>query len=299
MKNKIIAILGPTASGKSDWAVKLAKSIGNAEIISVDSRQVYKGMDLGTGKITKKEMKGVPHHLIDVASPKRKFTFAQYKIIALKALKEIFKKEKIAIICGGTLFYLYSFLNNKKFPEVEPDWNLRKKLERENTEELFKKLEKIDKRRASKIDRKNKRRIIRAIEVVLKTKKPVEPIKENPLPWPVLKIGVKKNKEEIKELIEKRLLKRINKGMIKEVERLHKEGVSFKRLESFGLEYEWIAKFLQNKISKEEMTERLQKAIKRFSKNQIKILEKDKEIKWFKNYKEAEKEAKNFLKTKK
>lgn len=303
MKSKIIAILGPTASGKSDWAVKIACKIeknkwggfDSAEIISADSRQVYKGMDIGSGKITKEEMKGIPHHLLNVASPKRKFTFAQFKKLALESIEKITNKNKVPIICGGTFFYIYSLLNNAGFPKVKPDWKLRKELEKKSSEELFERLKGLDKRRASSIDKKNKRRLIRAIEVVLKTKKPIRPISKNPLPYPLLKIAIKKEKEETERLIEKRLLKRIENGMIEEVKNLHQQGVSFKRLEEFGLEYKWVAKFLKKEISKEEMIERLQSSIKRFAKNQMKILKKDKEIKWFKDYKEAEKEVKKFL----
>jgi len=303
MKGKIIAILGPTASGKSDWAVKIAKKIEKnnwagfkgSEIISADSRQVYKGMDIGSGKITKKEMKDIPHHLLSIASPKRKFTFAQYKKIALEKIEKIIEEKKVPIICGGTLFYIYSLLNNLSFPEVRPDWDLRKRLEKETAEDLFKKLKKLDKKRALNIDKKNKRRLIRAIEVVSKTKKPVKPIRKNPLPYPLLKVAIKKQREEIEKLIEKRLSKRIKKGMIKEVKKLHDQGVSFKRLEEFGLEYKWISKFLKKEISEKEMKEKIQKSSQKLAKNQIKILEKDKDVRWFKEYKKAEKEVKKFL----
>jgi len=290
---KIIVVLGPTASGKSDLAVKIAKKL-DGEIISADSRQVYKGMDIGTGKVTpdtknsKKYVfthKGIPHHCIDVASPKRRFTVAQYRRLAIKAINKIFKKNKIPIICGGTAFYIYSLINGISIPEVKPDWKLRKKLEKKNSEELFQMLKQKDPRRAQTIDKKNKRRLIRAIEITEKLNK-IPRLQKKPLPYPVLIIGIKKEKEELKRLIRNRLLKRLKKGMIDEVKRLKKQGLSWKRLEEFGLEYKYIALYLQGKIRKQEMIEKLQKEIERFAKRQMTWFKKDKRIHWIKNEQE-------------
>jgi len=291
---KLIVILGPTASGKSNIAVKLAKRF-NGEIVSADSRQVYRGMDIGTGKITKKEMRGIPHYLLDVASPKRTFSVAQYKKLAEKAIKKILRKKKIPILCGGTGFYIQAVVDDISFPPVKPDWQLRKKLEKKSTKELFEILKKLDPNRAKKIDKNNPRRLIRAIEIVKKTKKPVPEIKKNPK-YDILMIGIKKEKEELKKLIGKRLKKRLKQGMIKEVENLKKSGISWKKLESFGLEYKWIAKYLQKQISKSEMIEKLKKYIEDYARRQMVWFKKDKRIVWVKNYKEAEKLVKNFLK---
>ena len=302
---KIIVILGPTASGKSDLAVKIALWLSSkktkkdfliegAEIISADSRQVYRGMNIGTGKIKKEEMKGVPHHLLDVASPKRNFTVAQFVDLAKKAISKIFKKKKIPIICGGTWFYIYALVNDYSFPRVKPDWKLRKKLEKKSEKELFKELKKLDPKRAKTIDPHNKRRLIRALEIVKKIGK-VPPLKKQPLPYPVLFLGVEKNFSELKKLIEKRLLKRLKQGMINEVKKLRESGISWKKLESFGLEYEWIAKYLQGKIKKEEMIKKLQREIEKFAKRQIKIFKKDKRVVWVKNEKKAKKITREFL----
>ena len=168
MLKKLIVILGPTASGKSDLAIKFAKKF-NGEIISADSRQVYKKMDIGTGKITRKETKGVPHYLLDVVSPKRKFTVVQYRKLAIKAINKIFEKGKVPILCGGTGFYIQAVIDGVIIPEVKPDWKLRRKLEKKTTEELFKWLKKLDSKRAKIIDKKNKRRLVRALEVIIKT----------------------------------------------------------------------------------------------------------------------------------
>jgi len=295
MDKKLIVILGPTASGKSGLAVKLAKKF-NGEIISADSRQVYKGMDIGTGKVTKKEMEGIFHYLLDVVSPKRRFTVFQYRKLAINAINKILKKGKIPVLCGGTGFYIQAVVDGILIPEVPPDWKLRKKLEKKSLKELFFQLKKLDPKRAKKIDKKNPRRLIRALEVIIKTKKPIPALKKKPLPYPVLMLGIKKDFQTLKKLIKGRLLKRLKKGMIAEVKRLKKSGVSWKRLEDFGLEYRWITKFLQKKISFLEMKEELQKDIEHFAKRQMTWFKRDQKIRWVKNYKEAEKLVKKFLK---
>lgn len=293
--NKIIVILGPTASGKTSLSIKLAKKF-NGEIISADSRQVYKGMDIGTGKITKKEMEGIPHYLLDVSNPKKRFTVSDYKKLADKAINKIFKKGKIPFIVGGTGFYIQSITDGFSIPQVEPDWNFRKKLEKQSAEKLFEKLEKIDPKRAENIDRSNKRRLIRAIEIVAKTKKPVPEIINSAPPFKILFIGIKKSKEELDNLIKIRLLERIESGMINEAKKLKKSGVSFKRMEELGLEYRYMALYLQKKITYEEFISRLQKEIEHYAKKQMVWFKRDKRIKWIKNCKEAEKLAKTFLK---
>jgi len=291
---KLITILGPTASGKSELAVRLAQKF-NGEIISADSRQVYKGMDIGTGKVRKKEMKGIPHYLLDVANPKRRFTVAQYRKLAVNAINKIFKKRKLPILCGGTGFYIQAIVDGIIIPEVPPDWRLRKKLEKKSVKELYHILKKLDPRRAKTIEKDNPRRLIRAIEVVMKTKKPVPVLKINPLPYPVLIIGIKKEKKELSSLIKRRLLKRLRKGMIAEVKRLKNSGLSWKRLEEFGLEYRYIAQYLQRKIKYNEMLEKIQKESEQFAKRQMTWFKRDKRIKWIKKQPKAEKLVKEFL----
>lgn len=295
---KLIVILGQTSSGKSSLAVKLAKKF-SGEIISADSRQVYRGMNIGTGKVSKKEMRRVPHYLLDVASPKRRFTVAQYRKLVLRAINKIFRKNKIPILCGGTGFYIQAVIDGLVIPEVKPDLLLRRSLDSLNTEELFKKLKKLDPRRTKNIDSHNRRRLIRALEIVIKTKQPVPILKKNPLSYPVLIIGIKKNPEELKKLIKKRLLKRLKQGMIAEVEKLHNPpaggGISWKRLEEFGLEYRWIARYLQKKIIYNEMVEFLRKDIEHFAKRQMTWFQRDKRIRWIKNHEEAIKLVKIFL----
>lgn len=284
-KPKIIVVLGPTASGKSDLAVKLAKKI-NGEIISADSRQVYKGMDIGTGKITKKEMASIPHHLLDIISPKKQFSVSQYQKLANQAIKKILKKGKIPIICGGTGLYIDAVIDNVVFPDVPPNYQLRKKLEKLTTAELFEKLRRLDPKRAKNIDKNNPRRLIRALEIVLVSKKPVPEIKKQ-RNYDALKIGIKRQPTELKKLIKKRLLKRMEIGMVEEIKKLHKQGVSWKRLFDFGLEYRWVSLGLQKKVSQTEMIEKLNKAIVDYAKRQITWFKHDKEIHWVNNYEQA------------
>ncbi len=278
-KPKIIVVLGPTASGKSNLAVEIAKKF-NGEIISADSRQVYKGMDIGTGKITKKEMSGVPHYLLDIASPQKQFSVGEYKKLAQKAINKIISKNKVPIICGGTGFYIQAITENLDIPEVAPDWKLRKQLEKRTTEKLLEQLKKLDPDRASSIDVKNRRRLIRAIEIVLKTGRPVPPLnyaaRGGPaVGWDVLYIGIKKSIPELKKLIHKRLIKRINAGMIGEIKKLHDRGVNWNRLDDFGLEYRYVARYLQRILTKEQMIEQLEQQIINFAKRQMT---------WFKKY---------------
>jgi tRNA dimethylallyltransferase len=271
--NKIIVVCGPTATGKSDYAVTLAKQI-NGEIISADSRQVYRGLDIGSGKITKREMKGVPHHLLDVADPKRVFSVAQFQKKAATIIKDIVKRGKTPIICGGTGFYIDAVVYNSTFPEVKPNAQLRKKLEKETVETLAKQLKKLDPRRYKTIELKNKVRLIRAIEIATALGKVPKLVRkpQYDVEWIYLDFP----DDVLKKRIHDRLLKRMKQGMVKEVQNLHeKHNVSWKRLESFGLEYRYLSFYLQKKVSKHEMLQQLESEIWRFAKRQRT---------WFKKY---------------
>jgi tRNA dimethylallyltransferase len=328
---KIIVILGPTASSKSDIAVSLAKKF-NGEIVSADSRQVYRELNIGTGKITKKEMKGVRHYLLDVASPNHRFTASEYKKLAEKAIRKILVKGKIPIICGGTGFYIDALLGDKQIPEVPPNQKLQKQLEKKPVEELFEILKKLDPERAKNIDSKNPRRLVRAIEICKALGKvpplrpdfaKATPDKQNfagqakydaikigiapqkeithPNPSLILREGPKGKKyildeEKLKERINKRIEKWFKMGLLKEVQNLHKKGLSWKRMGEIGLEYKIVSLFLQNKISKQEMIERMQIETYQYAKRQMTWFHKTKNVFWLPSkIGMIEKEVKRFL----
>lgn len=296
MKPKIIVILGATSTGKSDIAVNLAKYTlkNKAEIISADSRQVYKGLDLGTGKITKKEMRGVPHHLLDVANPKKVFTVTDFKTIADKKIKEILARGNTPIICGGTGFYIDAVTNNIIFPEVPPNKKLRKELEQKSPNQLLNILEKLDKSRAQDIkiknEQNNKVRIVRAIEIAKTLGKVPKYTKQNQK-YEFIKIGLQLDKKDLREKIKTRLFARIKKGMLAEAKNLHKNGLTFKRMNELGLEYRYMAMFLKEKINKNTMIDELTNKINQYAKRQKTWFKRDNEIKWFnpQNYQEIEK----------
>jgi tRNA dimethylallyltransferase len=271
-KPKIMVVCGPTATGKSDYAVKLAKEI-NGEIISADSRQVYKGLDIGSGKITKKEMLGIPHYLLNVISPKKIFSVSDFQKKGANTIQKILRKGKTPIICGGTGFYIDALIYDNQFPAVPENKSLRKDLAKLSLEELSKKIKSLDKRRWSEIDLKNKVRVVRAIEIA-QTLGKVPKVKKQKI-YDVEWIYLDFPDEILKKRIHDRLIKRMQKGMIKEVKSLHANGVSWPRLESLGLEYKYLALFLQNKLSKQEMLEQLEKAIWHYVKRQRT---------WFKKY---------------
>lgn len=284
-KPLVIAIVGPTAIGKSDFAVALAKKL-DGEIISADSRQVYVGLDIGTGKIKKKEMRGIPHHLLDVANPKVQFSVADFKILAEEKIIEIFGRGKIPIVCGGTGLYVDTLLSGAIYPEVPPNKSLRKILASKTADELFVILKKLDSTRAKNIDSKNPVRLIRAIEIAKAIGKVPKVRREKK--YRTLYIGLDANDDILRSNIHARLLTRIKGGMIEEVKNLQKNGLSWKRLHELGLEYRYVALFLQNKnsknkISKAEMLLQLEKEIWQYAKRQRTWWKRNKEILWIKS----------------
>lgn len=287
-------VLGQTATGKSDMAVKMAKDF-DGEIISADSRQVYRGLDIGSGKITKEEMNGVPHYLLDVVSPRTIFTVTDFQHKAYRVIEDILNRGKVPIIAGGTAFYIQSIVEGLVFPKIKEDKKLRIKLEKMSLEKLKEKLKKIDPERFSEIDQNNKVRLVRAIEITTLNKK-VPKLKKEPK-YDSLQIGLKWPKEILNKRIHDRLISRAENGMIEEVQKLHNSGISWRRLEELGLEYRYISLFLRDKLSKEEMLEILENKIRQFSKRQMTWWKRDKSIKWFtpKEYSKVKKEIKKFL----
>lgn len=291
-----IVIIGPTASGKSSLAIQLARKF-NGEIISADSRQVYKGMDIGSGKVSKKEQRMVPHHLLDVVSPKRQYTVSHYKRDAAKVIKTISDNKKLPFIVGGTAFYIYALIDDLKIPEIKPNADLRKKLSNKTIPELQTILKNLDPKRYRQIDAKNPVRLIRAIEINISTGHPVPPIKKiKNHNTKTLIIGIKKDRKELDHLIDERVDIRLKNGMIAEVKRLLKEGVGHKKLQWFGLEYKYISLYLQGKLTRQEMDCKLKTAIHQFSRRQMTWFKRDKRINWVTSTKQGEALIERFIK---
>jgi tRNA dimethylallyltransferase len=278
-KRKVISIVGPTASGKTSLSIELAHRF-SGEIISADSRQVYKGLDLGSGKVTIEEMQGVPHHLLDVALPEQIYTVSDYVREAQIVLEDIQQRGRLPIIVGGTFLYIDALLGRISFPEVPPNDALREELERMSTEDLFTKLSHMDARRASDIDKDNRRRLIRALEISTALGAVPLPILESP--YDVLTLGIALDKEELYTNIHKRIIDRIERGMVEEVKQLHENGLSYDRLESLGLEYRYIARHLKGELPYCEMLDVLETKTRQFAKRQITWLKRDKGLVWVK-----------------
>ncbi|MEK7081807.1 MAG: tRNA (adenosine(37)-N6)-dimethylallyltransferase MiaA [Patescibacteria group bacterium] len=296
MKKQILVIVGPTAVGKSALAVWLAKKL-NGEVISADSRQVYRGLNIGTGKIAKKEMRGVPHHLLDVAEPNKQFSAADFVRLGRAVIADIMARGRTPIICGGTGFYISALLGEISLSSTPPNPKLRARLLKKSAAALFAILKKLNPAQAKKIDLNNPCRLIRAIEIAsylykhknLAEKQHTLTLSDsNKLVYPtwelnsqVIKIGMTLPPEKLKEKIRTRLLAQIKTGMVAEAKHLHKNSLSWKRMEELGLEYRYLSRFLRGKISKNEMVEKLVTEIWRYAKRQMTWFKRDKTIRWF------------------
>lgn len=299
---KIIVIAGPTASGKSELAVKIAKKY-NGEIISADSRQIYRGLTIGTGKVIgrwrtigKEKFflyKGVIHHCIDFVSPRRQYSVAEYQECAREAIRAITARAHVPIITGGTGFWIEAVVYDLALPEVKPNKRLRKSLEKKNPAELFRILARLDPRRAEEIDPQNPRRLIRAIEIAT-TLGHVPRIRKK-APYAVLWLAPEVDPAALMRTIAKRLDTRIAHGMIKEARALRHEGLSWKRFFELGLEYKYMAQYLQGQISRNNMREELLRAIRHYAKRQMTWCARVREMHWIRNEPEAMRLTSGFL----
>lgn len=279
-KPKILVIVGPTASGKTDLAIQLALKL-NGEVISADSRQVYRGLDIGSGKVTPIEARGIPHHLIDIADPADLYSVEQFKHDAMKAIEDIVKRGKLPIICGGTGFYIESVIKNIIRPKVATNKKLRDELAKHSLKELQEKLKSLDPVYAKKIDIHNPVRIIRAIEIATELGS-VPELVELPSPYEFFQIGIDAEDTLLRKRIEKRLENRFEQGMIDEVISL-KKSVSFERLFELGLEYRYISLFLKGELTEFDMKQKLALEIWHYAKRQRTWFKRDKTIHWIKN----------------
>lgn len=320
---KLIVILGPTASGKTDLSLKLARRF-NGEIVSADSRQIYRGMNIGTGKIeadkrglqrgfTRIVAKGVPHYMIDIVDPDQEFTLADYKKMALAAIRDILKRGKVPFLVGGTGLYIQAVVDNLVIPKVPPNKKLRAQFEKELrianlryhkhcdrniygvnvkkkvVERWFKKLLKLDPEAIHVVDSKNPRRIIRAIEVCLATHQPFSKLREKGEPlFDVLQIGINVARSVLYKRIDQRVDKMIKEGLIEETKRLlEKYDPSLPSMSGIG--YKEIGDYLRGEISIREAVEQIKYRTHAYARRQLTWFRRDQRIKWVKSYKEAEK----------
>lgn len=295
LKPNIYVIGGPTASGKSKLAVELAKRI-NGEIISADSMQIYKDMNIGTAKLTKEEMQGIKHHLLDFVSPEERYSVANFKTDAKIKIEEILKKGKTPIIVGGTGLYIDSMIYGIEFQDEKIDKEYREELnelaEKEGLERLYEEARKIDPEAMKKISINDKKRIIRVLEIYHKTGKTKTEVekesRKNEIKYNYKTFAITMNREKLYERIEKRVDQMIEQGLIEEVQSILNKYHKFPTAMQ-GLGYKEVVEYLENKLTKEEMIEKIKKKTRHYAKRQLTWFRKNKETIWLDGEKPLEK----------
>lgn len=286
IKPKVIVICGPTASGKTALSIELAKKI-NGEIVSSDSMQIYKYMDIGTAKPSKEEMQGVKHYLLDFVEPNKRYSVAEYKKDAEKAIEEIISKGKTPIVVGGTGLYVDSLIYGIEYQNIELDEKYRKELEekaqKEGLEKLYEEAKKIDPQAMEKISSNDKKRIIRVLEIYkatgkTKTEQEIQS-RKNGVKYDYKVFAINMDREKLYERINKRVDIMIEQGLIQEVENLLKKYNEFPTAMQ-GLGYKEVVEYLQGKTTKEEMVEKIKMETRRYAKRQITWFKKNKQIIW-------------------
>lgn len=286
--NSVVVIVGPTASGKTSLSIELAKRL-NGEIISADSMQIYKYMDIGTAKPTVDEMQGIKHYLIDEILPNEEFNVVRYKELANQYIKEIFNKNKLPVIVGGTGLYISSLINNINFSESESDWELREKLKKEAQENgpqfIHNKLRAVDPDAADSIHPNNIKRVIRALEVYHQTNKPIsyhnKISRGIPSEFNFILIGLTMDRQLLYDRINKRVDIMLQNGLVDEVKKLVELGFADSLISMQGIGYKEILSYLNNERSLDEAIEIIKRDSRRYAKRQITWFKRINEIKWF------------------
>jgi tRNA dimethylallyltransferase len=303
---KLIVIVGPTACGKTDWALRLAKK-HKGDIISADSRQVYKKMDIGTAKEPGEWRRDglrrtyyiddIPHRLLDFLDPGKAFTVAEFRDQAIKYTKMAHNSGLLPIVTGGTGLYVHALTDNLQIPRVPPNKKLRISLEEKTNKELMIWLESLDPKTAESVDMNNTRRVIRALEVCILSGQPFseQQIKGDPI-FDILQIGIDVSREVLYDRINKRVEKMFDLGLLKEVEGLMKQKYSWDLPSMSGIGYSQFKDYFDNNVSLDEVKENLKRDTRRYSKRQLTWFKRDKRIRWCQNYDEAEKLIEDFLK---
>jgi len=266
-KKKIIIVLGATATGKSDLAIDLAK-IFNGEIISADSRQIYRGMNIGSNKITKQEQQNIKHHLLDIVNPDKIFTLYDWQKLTFKLIKEILAKNKLPIIAGGTGLYISSIVQNYQIPAT--DLKLRKKLSKQSLTELIRQLKELDPSILKQIDQKNKLKVVRALEYTLSFKENfIEKQKTNECPYDFLIFEIKMDRQMLYKKIDQRVEQMIKQGLLKEVKRIYKKYPDKSLPALNGIGYKEIISYLDKEITLSQAIDLIQKNTRHYTKRQL------------------------------
>lgn len=285
-KEKVIVICGPTASGKTNLSIELAKKI-DGEIVSCDSMQIYKDMSIGTAKPTIEEMQGIKHYLIDYVSPEVRYSVAEYKKDAIKAIQDIINKKKVPIVVGGTGLYVESLIYGIEYSEIKEDLEYRKQLDEiereEGLEKLYEMAYKIDKKALEKISCNDKKRICRILEIYHSTGKTKTELekesRKNGPQYDYILFGINMEREKLYERINKRVDIMIKNGLIEEVQQLIAKYNDFPTAMQ-GLGYKEVVEYLKGVISKEEMIEKIKMETRRYAKRQLTWFKKYKNIMW-------------------
>lgn len=295
-KQKVVVILGPTSSGKTEMSLKLAKKF-NGVIISADSRQIYKDMDIATAKVKKTDRQNIPHYMLDIVKPNEEFTLSLYQKTVLNLLNSIaknnFKKTKkiLPFIVGGTGLYIKSIIDGYKIPNIPPNKKLRDDLNKKSLEELIKKLTKLDP--CTNVDISNKRRVIRAIEILNATGN--LKLESSPPNFDFLQIGILVPRDKLNQRIIQKIEAMYKEGLVKETKILLNKDYDINLPAMSVLGYQHIYKYLKNKITLKQALELMVQSTKRFAKRQMTWFKKDKRINWITNYSKAEKLIQKFL----
>ena len=301
MRQKVIVICGPTASGKTALSIELAKKI-NGEIVSADSMQIYKDMDIGTAKPTIEEMQGIEHYLIDFVPPDDRYSVADYKIDAKKAIKKILEKGKTPIIVGGTGLYVDSLIYEIEYPNIEFDENYRKELEeqveKQGLDKLYEQAKKIDPQAIEKISKNDKKRILRVLEIYhatgkTKTEQEVESRKKE-VEYDYKVFALNWDREKLYERINKRVDIMIEQGLIEEVKQISKKYNKFPTAMQ-GLGYKEVVEYLEGNCTKEEMIEKIKKETRHYAKRQLTWFRKNSQTIWLNGQDDIQKNIDNIL----
>lgn len=284
-KPKVIVICGPTASGKTSLSISLAKKI-NGEIVSCDSMQIYKEMDIGSAKPTVEEMQEIKHYLVDFVSPEKRYSVSEYKEDASKAIEEIINKGKTPIIVGGTGLYLNSLIYNIQYNEMEVDLNYRRELEKEaeeyGLEVLYNRAKEIDPEAMEKVSANDKKRITRVLEIYNATgrnKTELEKKSRKEVPYNYLIFGINMERSILYDRINKRVDIMLEQGLIEEVENVYNKYEKFPTAMQ-GLGYKEVVEYLEGKTSKEEMIDKIKQETRRYAKRQLTWFRKNKQTIW-------------------